>query len=394
MTSPLVEFLATDHSRQLWPVLREQFSSASTFDVATAFFTDAAALKELAKAEGGSGRLLISARFPTNAGALETIRDSGGTEVRAAGGSGPGSFHEKLFLARRANGVPLAAYLGSANWTQGGLRRNTEAGVLIKEPGLLSALSEHFDRSFKGAEALSEEHLASLREQHARQRSATPSKAKDRGRMRSRWRLASGKWILRQDGVSGDPFVEGRDSFRLCFGGRLTGGQTISRNPAVFANGQGMILTRIAQRKDGSPDRLIYGRGIVANLDPELSGLPTRYKSQLLQRFPSEMVEFICRWPNAVWLDPVEFVDYPHECETFLWASELLGVSHFQGGYQYMDEGQWSRSNEALDVATDHFGVAAVEPDGLWWNSYLGLEVHDPLYMTRQLLEELNRRQA
>ena len=389
-TSP-VEFIASSQSQHLWPLIRDQFSQAPRLDIASAFFTAADELLELTRVEETTTRLLVSDRYPTDPDALALCQDGGDVEVRIACSERPGAFHEKLFLARRADGVPAAAYLGSANWTHGGLTRNTEAGVLIRDGVLLKAMSDHFDRGFGAGEPLSDDHLVSLREQHARQRIAMLGGKRDRGKMRSRWRTASGRFILKQNGVTENPFWEGSDSFRQRFGGRLTGGQTLSRCPTTFSNGQGMIVTHIARRKDGSPDRLIYGRGIVAGIDFEGSRLPAAYEAELRRRVLPAEADFICRWPFVVWLDPVEYVRYPEDCSRYLWASELLGVSWFMGGYQFVDDDGWEHVNSALDAAMEVHGTAIVEPDGLWWNARLQVGPDDPLYATRTILEEWNR---
>ena len=391
VTEQLVQFVASGESRPLWPKLRARLSRGVRLDIASAFLANTDALSQLLVGRGkAQARVVVSSRYPTDPDALVKLRDDLAADVRVARAERSGSFHEKLYIAYREDGTPTDAYVGSANWTRGGLMHNPEAGVLIRDPVLLAAMAKHFERTFEIAEPLAEEHLASLREQHVRQKNATAGRGKDRGRMRWRWESARGRFLLKQNGLSCDPFREGHETYGERFRGDFTGGQTLSSIPSTFANGQGMIITFIARRRDGSPDRLIYGRGLIADLDRTRWRLPSVYRERLLQYYAAEHVDFIGRWPFVVWLDPVEYLDYKGS-EGFLWTSELLGISSFQKGYRCIDARAWQRVNSALDEASEHYGLAAVERDGLWWNAYLRRGPDDSLYMSRSLMEELNR---
>src|SRR5207249_4174148 len=107
--------------------------------------------------------------------------------------------------------------------------------------------------------------------------------------------------------------------------------QTLSKLPRDLRAGQGILLTWIAEREDGSRDRLVYGRGRIAGFDSARWRLPSRYLEALDSAgVPRDAIDWIAKWPEIVWLDPIEVIAYPKGCTDYLWYSELTGFSRFQ----------------------------------------------------------------
>jgi hypothetical protein len=388
-----VRLLATGPSLPLWPILLDHFAGAAGLDISSAFFTDAKGIAEVVGRRALRLRVVVSARYPTSPQALRDMCREPGADVRVAGADPGSTFHEKVYVARSADGSPMVAYLGSANWTGGGLLRNQEAGVLIHEPGLLAEIAEHFECTHSRAETLSPHHLASLEEEHVRQMNAAPSRSRDRGKMRRRWRAITG-FMLKQNGLGSTPFREGEDYWGSLGIGRFTGGQTHRDVYRTYADGQGMLVSYIARRRSGRPDRLLYGRGVMKDIDRELWTLPRQLADWLIASDRKKDAEFLQSWPRITWLDPAEFIDYSGSSEDWVWASSVWGENSsrcsFQGGYTWLEGDEWRLANEALDGASERYGICAVETNGVWWNDYLGLQINDPWYMTRQRIEDLN----
>lgn len=64
--------------------------------------------------------------------ALKTILDLDGSEVKVASSGSPYRFHPKIYLMWSSTRPELCvSYVGSANFTRGGLVNNTEAGVVL-----------------------------------------------------------------------------------------------------------------------------------------------------------------------------------------------------------------------------------------------------------------------
>ncbi|MGD0384324.1 MAG: hypothetical protein ABSA77_12440, partial [Thermoguttaceae bacterium] len=198
-----------------------------------------------------------------------------------------------------------------------------------------------------------------------------------------------GRFLIKQNGIGTEPFVEGEDEF--CELIRNHSSQTFSRIPSTFEKGLGFIVSKIARRRDGSPDRVIYGRGRIAGFDRKRWRLPEQYLVALGQRgVDIKTIQHLRRWLDILWLDPAEYIDYPRGFNRFLWLSDYMNPS-FQGGYRWIPAEIWKACNQALDEHTDMFGVLPLDHQGIWWNQHVGItDSNDSLFMTKARIEEMN----
>jgi HKD family nuclease len=124
--------------------------------IAAAFFRQNQLLKAW-RASGCKLRLVVALSWPTEPWILKDLEgslDKGRLKFYPTA-----SFHSKLYVFLK-QGVPVAAIVGSSNFTGGGLERNLETNVLVKNREELQILSEHFEAICKGASLLSKEHIA------------------------------------------------------------------------------------------------------------------------------------------------------------------------------------------------------------------------------------------
>ncbi len=336
--------------------------------------------------------IIVRLEYPTNPDSVASLLNHPQVSIRAADPART-PFHEKLFLAIDSAGEPVGAYIGSANWTQGGLRKNREAGVWVSEQGVLREMAAHFSVEYQVARKISEQMLAELRADFLWQESHGKRPSKDRGTLVSSWRALGaardGRFLLKQGGVSTDPFVEGRDE--LCERVRNHSSQTFGEIPSTIEEGMGIIVSLIARRRDGSPDRVIYGRGRIAGIDRERWRLPDRYLDALARKgLDPKKIKHVRRWPDILWLDPAEYINYSRGFKRFLWLSDYLDDPSFQLGFRWIPADAGNACNKALDEHTDKFGLLPVDRQGIWWNRYLGIQPGDPLFMTKARIEEMN----
>ncbi len=389
-----ISFVASDGENVLWDRLSGLFEGASVLRIASAFV--GAHDDILFWVDSDSKRhveVILRLEFPTNPTSVAALLKHPRVAIRAADPASNMPFHEKLFLAVAADGECIGAYIGSANWTQNGLRKNREAGVWLTERDVLRQIASHFTGEYHAALRISDQMLAKLRSDFLWQTTHGKRPKKDRGTIISSWSnlraAGDGRFILKQNGVSWNPFVEGRDEFSDLV--RNQGSQTFSRIPSTLQPGLGFIVSRIARRQDGSPDRVIYGRGRIAAFDRNRWRLPERYVAELrLRGVDKEKCEYLRRWPEILWLDPAEFIDYPRGFTGLLWLSDYMAPS-FQGGFRWISADVWKAINRSLDQHTDKYGVLPLDRQGIWWNEYVGItEPDDPLFMTKARIEEMN----
>lgn len=389
-----ISFVASDNESVLWDRLSPFFDSASVLRISSAFLGAGDELISwVEKSRERRAEVVVRLEYPTNHASVASLLKHPRIAIR---GADPAKtpFHEKLFLAINSAGEPLGAYIGSANWTQGGLRRNQEAGVWVAEQVILQEMAEHFKIRFGSALQISDEMLAELRADFIWQASHGKRPRKDRGTLVSSWselrgREKDGSFLIKQNGIGSNPFVEGEDEF--CEFSRNHSSQTLSRIPSTFEKGLGVMVSWIARRRDGSPDRLIYGRGRIAGFDPKRWRLPEKYLTALVRRgIDATKVEYLRQWPDILWLDPAEYINYPRGCDKFLWLSDYMDPS-FQGGFRWIPSDVWKACNQALDEHTDKFGVLPLDRQGIWWNRHTGIsDSSDSLFMTKARIEEMN----
>lgn len=389
-----VSFLASNSEEILWNRLAQLFQGGEVVHIASAFLGAGEELVSWLDERGTRGaKVLVRLEYPTNPTVVANLRRHPRVTIRAADPS-KSSFHEKLFLVCNSAHEPRGAYIGSANWTEGGLRKNVEAGVWISESKVLNEMRDHFDAVFREALPISDKMLKELQSDFLWHASRGKRPRKDRGTLISSWRdlrpAGDGLFLIKQNGLGSDPFIEGENDFPGR--DRNQSAQTLSKIPSTFEQGLGVLVSYIARRRNGSPDRLIYGRGRIAGFDQQRWRLPESYLSALTRRgIEKRKIDHIRRWPYIVWLDPAEYIDYPPNCKEYLWLSDYMDSPSFQGGYRWLAPQVWKACNQKLDKYTERFGLLPVDRQGIWWNQCVGLtDSADSLYLTKDRIEEMN----
>ena len=386
-------FVASDGENVLWDRLSQFFEKTTSLRIASAFL--GAGDEIISWVNQGSERrveIIVRLEYPTNPGSVAALHKHPRIGIRAADAAGM-PFHEKLFLAIDSTGECVGAYIGSANWTQGGLRRNREAGVWVRDRDILQQMEGHFIAGYQTASEISAQMLAELQSDLRWHESHRKRPEKDRGTLISSWpdlKLCKGRtFLVKQNGISARPFVEGEHEF--CELTRNQSSQTLSKIPATFEHGFGIVITRIARRGNGSPDRVIYGRGRIAGFNIERWRLPEPYLAALGQRgVDPEKIQYMRRWPEVLWLDPAENIDYPRGVDGLVWLSDYMDGPSFQGGFRWIPADVRKACNRALDERTEKFGLLPLDRQGIWWNQHVGItEPTDPLFMTKARIEEM-----
>ena len=280
-----ISFVASDGENILWDRLSQFFKGASVLQIASAFLGAGDEIVAWLRSPKKRAEIIVRFEYPTNPKSIAMLRSHPQVAIRAACPAKM-PFHEKLFLAVDSAGDLIGAYIGSANWTQGGLRRNREAGVWVSEQEVLRQMANHFTAAHQAALEISEQMLAELQADFLWQESHGKRPNKDRGTLILSWSSlkprGDGRFLIKQNGISREPFVEGEQEF--CELIRNHSAQTLGEIPATFEQGLGVIVCRIAKRRDGSRDRLIYGRGRIAGFDRKRWRLPDQYLTALAQR--------------------------------------------------------------------------------------------------------------
>lgn len=399
MSANLTLFLPTDRETSFGAFLRNMKTGACRITISTAFFNAADEILDWLNSNPDLKVLLLAGlRYPTSAQALKTLapRD----RVRLLGIPADASFHEKIVLLSDSTSGPVGAYVGSANWTKGGLTSNQEAGIWTTDVNILEAIAQHLRTTESNAVRITAEHLAQLEREAARQRLFSKTRGKHRGTMIASWEKLrpnhNGQYLLKQNGIKEEPFLEdpARNDFWTL--GPQAASLTFSRIPKGLEPGMGIILSFISRRKNNRPDRLIYGRATVGGYDKARWKVPSTYLERLATR-PEyrEFAQHIKRWELIVWLNDIEVVDYPVSCEDYIWLTEISDFQDFREfrlGYKWIGEQDWSKCNTALDTATERYGLMPVRWDEVWWNDYMRVPEDDEMiFMTKSRIEALNR---
>ncbi len=389
-----ISFLASDSDNVLWDRLSQRFENASILRIASAFLGSGDEILSWLKQDTRRRvEAIVRLEFPTNPDSVAALRVHPQVSIRAANPAKT-PFHEKLFLAVASGGDCTGAYIGSANWTQGGLKKNREAGVWVSDHDVLCQMTHHFAAEYQDAVQISDQMLAELRADFLWQSSHGPRPGKDRGTLISSWTelkaANDGRFVIKQNGVSWEPFME-EGPKEFCDLVRNHSAQTFGTIPSTLEQGLGIIVCRIAERKSGRRDRLIYGRGRIAGFDYDRWRLPDKYLAALGQRgIGPQKIEHLKKWPEILWLDPAEYIDYPRGFTDFLWLSKYMNPS-FQKGYRWIPLDVWKACNEELNEHTDKYGLLPLDRQGIWWNNFVGItNPDDPLFMTKARIEEMN----
>jgi len=135
MTS-IIENTTKDNLRSK---LKSLASKADCIEIAVAFFSDSELIKQW-NSEKKKINLIVSLRPPTNFHSLKDLQPAINVDVSFLGNN----FHSKFFLFYKQKEL-IGGIIGSSNFTPGGLEKNIETNILIKDVTTLSELKSHFD---------------------------------------------------------------------------------------------------------------------------------------------------------------------------------------------------------------------------------------------------------
>jgi HKD family nuclease len=91
-------------------------------------------------------KLLVALQPPTTPVALQKLSSAHPTKLEIKYYSS--KFHSKLFLFLKAN-TPVSAQVGSSNLTRGGLHRNLETNVILRDHSQIKELETHFQDAWR-----------------------------------------------------------------------------------------------------------------------------------------------------------------------------------------------------------------------------------------------------
>jgi GNAT superfamily N-acetyltransferase len=149
--------ISKEEGRSVRDALTDLSKACDEVWVAAAFFREDQLLKAW-RVSRCKLRLVVALAYPTDPSILRKLLAGSSDKVKLKFYH-TASFHSKLYLFLK-QGVPVAAVVGSSNFTRGGLERNVETNVLVEGRERLQILSEHFKAICKEASVLSEEHIA------------------------------------------------------------------------------------------------------------------------------------------------------------------------------------------------------------------------------------------
>ena len=137
---------------------KKQIKRTAKLQIASAWMSDSGALRALI--ERGKERCKVQAIIgtygeATNAPSLRSLADKFGVQESLRLAEPAGLFHPKLLLFHRRNGI--VAWIGSANFTHGGLEGNEELVLETDDSNTVKEMGEWFGRQWtalKGQDSL------------------------------------------------------------------------------------------------------------------------------------------------------------------------------------------------------------------------------------------------
>lgn len=119
--------------------LKSLASKADSIEIAVAFFSDTELIKQWNNDEKKIN-LIVSLRPPTSYNSLKNLQSALNVGISFLGNE----FHSKFFLFYKRKEL-IGGIIGSSNFTSGGLVKNIETNVFIKNNHTLLELQKHFD---------------------------------------------------------------------------------------------------------------------------------------------------------------------------------------------------------------------------------------------------------
>jgi len=121
---------------------------ADSIEIAVAFFSDSELIKQWNN-EKKKINLIVSLRPPTSFYSLKDLQSALNVDISFLGND----FHSKFFLFYKQKEL-IGGIIGSSNFTSGGLVKNIETNILIKDNETLSELQKHFDELLQNSNLL------------------------------------------------------------------------------------------------------------------------------------------------------------------------------------------------------------------------------------------------
>lgn len=119
--------------------LKSLASKADSIEIAVAFFTDSELIKQWSN-EKKKINLIVSLRPPTSFYSLKELQSALNVDISFLGND----FHSKFILFYKQKEF-IGGIIGSSNFTSGGLVKNIETNIFIKDYETLSELQIHFN---------------------------------------------------------------------------------------------------------------------------------------------------------------------------------------------------------------------------------------------------------
>ncbi len=119
--------------------LKSLASKADSIEIAVAFFSDSELIKQWNN-DKKKINLIVSLRPPTSFYSLKDLQSALNVDISFLGNE----FHSKFFLFYKQKEL-IGGIIGSSNFTSGGLVKNIETNIFIKDNDTLSELQKHFD---------------------------------------------------------------------------------------------------------------------------------------------------------------------------------------------------------------------------------------------------------
>jgi len=149
MSKPFI--LANSDTDRVETHFRRYLKSSDEIWIASPFFSEAELLTEILK-KPVTLKVLVGLQYPTHPDMLRSLLKN---RIRRVDTKFYNSrFHSKVYMFFKAE-EPVAAIIGSSNFTDGGMSTNIETNVVFKDIKFISLLREHFQSIWDDAGLLS-----------------------------------------------------------------------------------------------------------------------------------------------------------------------------------------------------------------------------------------------
>ncbi len=134
----MTSVITNTRTNNLRSKLKSLASKADSIEIAVAFFSDSELIRQWNN-EKKKINLIVSLRPPTSFYSLKDLQSALNVDISFLGND----FHSKFFLFYKQKEL-IGGIIGSSNFTSGGLVKNIETNIFIKDDETLSELQKHF----------------------------------------------------------------------------------------------------------------------------------------------------------------------------------------------------------------------------------------------------------